>query len=86
MNIGKPTHLEGSMSNWTACGKQSPLRTGIRNEVNCYSCMKTKRYKLIKEFKKLFDKTVQITHCRDKVIATFHYRDTKAAFRDGTYE
>jgi hypothetical protein len=85
MNIGKPTHLTGNHGR-TACGKRSLLRTGIRKDVNCYSCMKTKRYKLLKEFQKMFDKTVQITHCRDKVTATFHYRDTKAAFRHGTYE
>ena len=71
MNIEKLTHFTGNHGR-TACGKQSLLRTGIRKDVNCYSCMKTKRYKLLKEFQKMFDKTVQITHCRDKVTATFH--------------
>ncbi len=73
-----------------ACGSRSSKTTTNLKKVDCLKCLKTKSFRnkltTIKEFQKMFDKTAQITHCGDKVTATFHYRDTKAAFRHGTYE
>lgn len=61
--LGKPTHLRGSRSNWTACGMQSSLLSDTAKGANCRRCAKTRLYRAMAAF----DRVEHLQKLRDNL-------------------